>query len=160
VSNNYFFIVAVKTVHKEGPAPLSQVGESIRQKLYSDKLAEVRKAEIAEKIKGLSTLEEMADALGTSVVNAPDLSFSTLAANFDPALVGAAFAAEDGKVCGPVAGGRSTYIVRVNSRSTGSFFTEEDADAQARQKAQYSTQMVLPVMSEIYDVKDNRDKFF
>ncbi len=160
VSNNYFFIVAVKTVHKEGPAPLSQVEQSIRQKLYSDKLAEARKAEIAEKIKGLSTLEEMADALGTSVVNAPDLSFSTLAANFDPALVGAAFAAEEGKVSGPVAGGRSTYIVRVNSRSTGSFFTEEDADAQARQKAQYSTQMVLPVMSEIYDVKDNRDKFF
>ena len=54
----------------------------------------------------------------------------------------------------------ASYIVRVNSREAGSFFTEDDAVLQANQKAQYTTQMVLPVMSRIGDVKDNRERFF
>lgn len=160
VSNNYFFIVAVTAVHKEGAAPLSDVEQGIRQKLYADKLAEAQKAKIAEKIKGLGSLEEMAAALGATVVNEPAFGFSTLASGFDPALMGAAFATEEGKISGPIAGARASYIVRVNSRSVGSFFTEEDAAAQAMQKTQYSTQMVLPVLSQIFEVKDYRDRFF
>ena len=96
-----------------------------------------------------------------NITNEPALSFATAGSRgLDPALAGAAFAAEDGVVTAPVAGGIATYILRVNSRETGSFFTEEDATLQAQQKAQYSTQLILPVMSKIGDVKDNRERFF
>ena len=161
VNNKYFFVAAVKDVHKEGIAPLADVAQSIRQRLYFRKLQEVKTAEVAEKVKGLETLEQMAEALGVAVSNEPALSLSTTASRGnDPALMGAAFTTEEGAVSAPVAGGMATYIVRVNSRETGSFFTDADAALQASQKAQYSTQMVLPVMSRIGEVKDNRERFF
>ena len=160
VNNNYFFIAAVKEIHKEGIAPLSEVAQNIRQRLYFEKLRDVKTAQIAAKIEGLSTLEEMAQALGTTVTNEPAFSLGTTSRGLDPALSGAAFAAEDGVVYGPIAGSFASYLVRVNSRETGSFFTDEDAALQASQKAQYSSQLILPVMSRIGEVKDNRERFF
>ena len=161
VNNNYFFVAAVKEIHKEGVNPLDEVSNGIRQRLYFDKLRDVKTAQVAEKVKGLETLEQMAEELGVSITNEPELSLSaTGARSVDPALSGAACAAADGEVYGPVAGGMASYIVRVNSREAGSFFTEDDAVLQANQKAQYTTQMVLPVMSRIGDVKDNRERFF
>lgn len=161
VNNNYFFVVAVKDVHKEGVKPLDEVSAGIRQRLYYEKLREVKNAQLAEQVKGLETLEAMAEALGQTITNEPALSLSTTGSrSIDPALCGAAGVAAQGEVCGPIAGGIASYILRVNSREAGSFFTEEDATMQAAQKAQYTTQMVLPVMSRIGDVKDNRERFF
>ena len=161
VNNNYFFVAAVKDIHKEGVKPLDEVAAGIRQRLYFDRLRDVKTAQVAEKVKGLETLEQMAEALGAGITSEEALSLSTVGARgIDPALCGAAGAAAEGEIYGPVAGGMASYIVRVNSRETGSFFTEEDATLQANQKAQYTTQMVLPVMSRIGDVKDNRERFF
>ena len=160
VNNNYFFVAAVKEIHKEGVKPLDEVAAGIRQRLYFEKLRDVKTAQVAEKVQGLETLEQMAEALGVSITNEPALSLSTTGRANDPALAGAAGAAVDGEVYGPIAGGMASYIVRVNSREAGSFFTEEDATMQAAQKAQYTTQMVLPVMSRIGEVKDNRERFF
>lgn len=161
VNNNYFFVVAVKDVHKEGVKPLDEVSAGIRQRLYYEKLREVKNAQLAEQVKGLETLEAMAEALGQTITNEPALSLSTTGSrSIDPALCGAAGAAAQGEVCGPIAGGIASYILRVNSREAGNFFTEEDATMQAAQKAQYTTQMVLPVMSRIGEVKDNRERFF
>ena len=161
VNNNYFFVAAVKEIHKEGVKPLDEVAAGIRQRLYFDRLRDVKTAQVAEKVQGLETLEQMAEALGQTITSEPSLSLSTTGARgIDPALCGAAGAAAEGEVYGPVAGGMASYIVRVNSREAGSFFTEEDATMQAAQKAQYTTQMVLPVMSRIGEVKDNRERFF
>ena len=160
MNNNYFFVAAVKEIHKEGVKPLDEVAAGIRQRLYFEKLRDVKTAQVAEKVQGLETLEQMAEALGVSITNEPALSLSTTGRANDPALAGAAGAAVDGEVYGPIAGGMASYIVRVNSREAGSFFTEEDATMQAAQKAQYTTQMVLPVMSRIGEVKDNRERFF
>ena len=161
VNNNYFFVAAVKEIHKEGVKPLDEVAAGIRQRLYFDKQRDVKTAQVAEKVQGLETLEQMAEALGQTITSEPSLSLSTTGARgIDPALCGAAGAAAEGEVYGPVAGGMASYIVRVNSREAGSFFTEEDATMQAAQKAQYTTQMVLPVMSRIGEVKDNRERFF
>ena len=161
VNNNYFFVAAVKEIHKEGVKPLEEVAAGIRQRLYFDKMRDVKTAQVAEQVKGLETLEEMAEALGQTITSESALSLSTTGARgIDPALCGAAGAAVEGEVYGPIAGGIASYIVRVNSRETGSFFTEEDAEMQAAQKAQYTTQMVLPVMSRIGEVKDNRERFF
>ncbi len=160
VNNNYFFVATVKKAYKEGVASLEEVSPSIRQRLYSRKQAEARKAEIAEKIAGKTSLEDIAATLGATVTNEPAMSLSGSYRALDPSLAGAAFTAPEGKICGPVAGDIATYVFRVNSRETGSFFTEADAANEALQKAQYTTQMIIPVMSRIADVKDNRDRFY
>ena len=127
--------------------------------------AEERKAkkaaEIAEQIAGLESLEAVAEALGTTVSTKEGLSFSSMSAQgLDPKFIGAASVAEDGKVCGPVAGNMGVYVYKVTGREAGSFFTEEDAKTRNSQMAQYASQMVVPTMMDDADVKDNRARFF
>ena len=74
--------------------------------------------------------------------------------------IGAASVAEDGKICGPVAGNIGVYVYKVTGRDTGAFFTEDDAKLRDAQMSQYASQMVVPVMMDDADVKDNRARFF
>lgn len=161
VNNNYFFVVANKEVHKEGYAPVEQVASNISNMLYSEKLKEVKKAEVAEKIKGLNDLEAIASALGTVVENRESVSFATMGSvALEPALLGAASKAQEGVITGPVAGQMGTYVFRISDKQTGEFYTGDDARTMAQQKAQYATQYILPVMMENADVVDNRARFF
>ena len=74
--------------------------------------------------------------------------------------IGAASVAPEGQICGPVAGTIGTYVFKVNSREMESFFTEDDAKNAAAQMSSYNSQMILPVMMQEADVKDNRARFF
>ena len=59
-----------------------------------------------------------------------------------------------------VAGSYGTYVLVVNGKEVGAFYTDADADMFAQRKAQYNTQGIIPVMSENGVVKDNRERFF
>ena len=161
VNNNYFFVVTVKEAHKEGFATVQEVAPTIRQQLYAEKLGEKKAAEVAEKIKGLDDLQAIAEALGTTVSTQEDITFASMRGQgLDPAFIGAACAAPEGKICGPVAGTIGTFVFKVTGRDTGAFYTEDDAKNYQAQKNQYMSQMILPVMMEICDVKDNRARFY
>ena len=79
---------------------------------------------------------------------------------YEPAFIGAASSAEQGKIAGPVKGSRGVYVLQVKERTEGSHFTEEDAKAQAAQKVQYESQMIVPVMLEQTGSVDNRERFY
>lgn len=161
VNNNYLFIAAVTGIHKEGTAKLDEVKEVIRQQLYAEKAAEKAAADIAQKIQGINDLQAIADTLHSSVSTGVDVRFASMAGQgLDPKFIGAASVAPEGKICGPVAGTIGTYIFKVNSRDTGAFYTEDDAKNAAAQLNNYSTQMILPVMMQEAEVKDNRARFF
>lgn len=158
VNNNYFFIAAVKAVHEEGYAPVKEVASLINNKLYSDKLQAKTTASVAEKINGKTSMEDIAEAMGTTVEHNEALSLA--ATNVDPALLGAVSAANNGEVYGPVQGSLGVYVVKVADKQTGSFYTEEDAKNFASRKAQYTSQQILGVMADYDKVKDNRERFF
>ena len=161
VDNNYFFVVAVKDAHKEGIAPVSEVASQIKNQLYVDKYAEKRKAEVAEKIAGLTDLEAIAEKLGTAVNTQNDVAFASMnARSLDPKFVGAIAAAPEGKLCGPVAGSIGTYVFKVTGRETGSFYTESDAKNANAQIMNYNIQNIVNVMMQDAGVKDNRARFF
>ena len=161
VNNNYFIVAALKGISKEGYTPVKEVASSIKSVLYSEKAGEKKAAEVAEKIAGLESMEAIAEALGTTVSTKDGVAFSSMTSQgLDPKFIGAASVAEDGKISGPVAGSIGVYVYKVTGRDTGAFYTEEDAKAREAQVAQYTTQMVVPVMSEDADVKDNRARFF
>ena len=161
VDNNYFFVVAVKDAHKEGIAPVEEVAAQIKNQLYSEKYAEKRQAEVAEQIAGLTSLEEIAEKLGTTVSTQNDVAFAALSArNLDPKFVGAIAAAEEGKISGPVAGSIGVYVFQVTGRETGSFYTESDAKNANAQILNYDLQLLTSVMMDDADVKDNRARFF
>jgi peptidyl-prolyl cis-trans isomerase D len=161
VDNNYFFVVAVKNAHKEGIAPVSEVSSQIKSQLYAEKYAEKRQGEVAEQIAGMTDLEAIAEKLGTTVSTQSDVAFAAMSArSLDPKFVGAIAAAPEGKVCGPIAGSLGVYVFQVTGRDTGSFYTESDAKNANAQLLNYTTQMILPVMMQDADVKDNRARFF
>ena len=161
VDNNYFFVVAVKDAHKEGIAPVSEVASQIKNQLYVDKYAEKRKAEVAEKIAGLTDLEAIAEKLGTAVNTQNDVAFASMnARSLDPKFVGAVAAAPEGQLCGPVAGSIGTYVFKVTDRETGSFYTESDAKNANAQIMNYNIQNIVNVMMQDAGVKDNRARFF
>ena len=158
VDNNYFFVVAVKDATKEGYTPVEKVASQIQDKLYSDKIQAVKTKEVAEKIAGATTMEEVAERLGVQVEHRDALSLGST--GVEPALIGAVAAAKDGEIFGPVPGIMGSYVVRVSNRETGSFYTEDDAKALSTQKAQYLSQLILSVMQDYDNVKDNRERFF
>lgn len=161
VNNNYLFVATVTGIHKEGIAKIDEVKEAIRQQLYAQKASEKAAADIAQKIQSISDLQAIADTLHSSVSTGVDVRFASLAGQgLDPKFIGAASVAPEGKICGPVAGTIGTYIFKVNSRDTGSFYTEDDARNAATQMNNYTTQMILPVMMMESDVRDHRARFY
>lgn len=161
VNNNYLFVATVTGIHKEGIAKIDEVKEAIRQQLYAQKASEKAAADIAQKIQGISDLQAIADTLHSSVSTGVDVRFASLAGQgLDPKFIGAASVAPEGNICGPVAGTIGTYIFKVNSRDTGSFYTEDDARNAATQMNNYTTQMILPVMMMESDVRDHRARFY
>ena len=161
VDNNYFIIAALKGIHKEGYTPVEEVAPRISDLLYSKKIGEKKVAEVAAKIEGLTDLEAIAEALGSTVSTKDGVAFSSMSAQgLDPKFIGAASVAEDGKIYGPLAGNIGVYVYKVTGRDTGAFFTEDDAKARDAQMTQYSTQMVVPTMMDDAEVKDNRARFY
>ena len=158
VDNNFFFVVAVKEANKEGYASVKKVANQIYERLYAEKQQAAATAKVREQIAGAASLEEIAERLGVTVEHRDALSLGST--NVEPALVGAISAAKVGEVYGPVAGIMGSYVVRVANKETGTFYSEADAKNLAAQKAQYLSQMILSVMQEYDDVKDNRERFF
>ena len=161
INNNYFIVAALKNIHKEGYTPVNEVSSQISSILYQDKLAEKKAAEVAEKVAGIEDIQAVAEALGATVSTKEGIAFSSMTSQgLDPKFIGAASVAEDGKICGPVAGNIGVYVYKVTGRDTGAFFTEDDAKTRNAQMAQYASQMVVPTMMDDAEVKDNRARFF
>ena len=161
VNNNYFIVAALKGIHKEGYTPVAEVSESIKNILYSEKAIAKKAAEVSEKIAGINDMQAIADALGTTVSTKDGIAFSSMASQgLDPKFIGAASVSEEGKICGPVQGTIGVYVYKVTGRDTGAFFTEDDAKVRDAQMNQYAAQMIVPVMMDVAEVKDNRARFF
>ena len=160
VDNKYFFVVAVKSATKEGYTPVAEVSEMIKNRLYADKYSAKKTADVKAEIEGLNTLEAMAEKLGTTVSHQEDLASSLRSRSEDPKFLGAVSAAKEGVITGPVEGSMGTYIFRVNSRETGEAFTDSDARTNRTQMVGYTAQMIVPLMMDDADVKDNRARFF
>jgi peptidyl-prolyl cis-trans isomerase D len=161
INNNYFVVAAVTGIHEEGYTPVNEVASSIRNILYSKQYAEKKSAEVKESIEGLTDLAAIAEKLGTTVSTKDGVAFSSFTSmGLDPMFIGAAYASEDNVICGPVAGNNGVYVYKVTGRETQSHYTEESAKQHSAQRSQYSSQMVVPVMMDDADVKDNRARFY
>ena len=161
INNNYFVVAAVTGIHEEGYTPVNEVSSSISNILYNKLYAEKKAAEVKESIAGLTDLTAIAEKLGTTVSTKDGVAFSSFSSmGLDPMFIGAAYASEDNVICGPVAGNNGVYVYKVTGRETQSHYTEESAQQHSAQRTQYSAQMILPVMMDDVDVKDNRARFF
>ena len=161
IDNKYYVIAALKGLHKEGYTPVAEVATRIESVLYQEKLAEKKVAEVAEKIQGMTELEAVAEALGTTVSSKEDVTFASFTSSgLDNKFIGAASVAEEGVLNGPVKGNTGVYVYKVTGRSEGAFFTEDDAKNRDMQMNYSALRMLLPVMMDAADVKDNTARFY
>ena len=160
VDNKYYFVAAVTKARKEGYAPLSEVSEDIYNVLALERRLDAAAADVSAKVKGLSTLEEMAEALGTTVSHQSGVSFGSTGGGLDPSFIGAVAAAPKGKICGPVKGQIGVYLFEVLDSEGGAYYTEDDVKLRTTQEAQYRQQYLSTVLAEEADVHDNRARFY
>ena len=161
IDNKYYVVAALKGARKEGYTPVEEVSSRIQSILYQEKLAEKKTAEVAEQIAGLTDLKTVAEVLGTSVSTKEDVTFASFsAAGLDNKFIGAASVAETGALNGPLQGNNGVYVYVVTDRAEGAFFTEQDAKNREMQMSYAAVRMLLPVMMEAADVKDNTARFY
>ncbi|HPH53385.1 MAG TPA: SurA N-terminal domain-containing protein [Bacteroidales bacterium] len=160
VDNKYYFVAAVTSVYKEGVIPLNEIQQDIVYTITAEKQIEKMASTIGEQIEGCTTMEQVAEALGTTVSHQDGITFGTTLQQLDPKFIGAVASAQPGVISGPVAGDIGVYVFQVIDRQTGTFYTEGDVQKALSRKSAYQTQLLQQVMSEIVEIKDNRARFF
>ena len=160
VNKDYFVVAVLTSINKEGYKSLKELTPYIKDVLYREKLADNKAKEVAEKINGLTDMNAIAEALGTTVSTKDKITFSSLTSQgLDPAFIGAVTSAEVGKISAPVKGSYGIYVFNVTAKETGAFYTEDDANAKTQQMNQYLAQMLLASMNDAV-VTDNRARFY
>ena len=133
----------------------------IENVLYTEKRNANKCAQVASQIAGLSSIDEIAKTLSVEPTSRKDISFSPMSAPaVEPAVLGAILKTQIGTVSGAIQGTRGIYVVKVDNKVNGSFYTEDDAKRFTTQKTQYSSQLILPVMQDAADVVDERARYF
>ena len=160
VDNKYYFVAAVTAIHKEGTSSVSEVSQQIASILSVRNQLDEKFNELSPKVAQATSLEALAEELGTTVSHANGVSFASLSQSaIEPALVGAASSAEEGKL-GIVKGQIGVYIYKVSNRQKGSFYSESDAATAAKRSAQYQSSLATREITDKADVKDHRSRFF
>ena len=161
IDNKYYVVAALKGIHKEGFSPVEEVASRIKSVLYQEKLAAKKTEEVAQKVAGLTDLAAVAEALGTTVSSKEGVTFASFTSTgLDNKFIGAASVAEVGALNGPLQGNTGVYVYTVTDRSEGAFFTEDDAVNREQQMNGTAVQMLLPVMMDEAEVKDNTARFY
>jgi len=99
--------------------------DDIKEILEKDKKADMKLAEITEKVKGLDDIDLIADELGVEVSSKENVAFASN--DLDPRFAGALSVAEEGIVNVPFKGSNGIYIYKVNKISKGEYYTDGDA---------------------------------
>jgi peptidyl-prolyl cis-trans isomerase D len=164
LNNEYFLVAAVTEVREAGIAPFEQVRVDIEQTVRREKQAEVYAQRIKEAMDGAPDLETVAEKLKVSVEKAPDVSFGNAAITgigTEPKLSGAIAAAPVNTLSGPVKGINGVYAFTVDTRETGSAYTEEDEKMNRRlDYTQYRMFDFISVLEKTNKVEDWRYRYF
>ena len=161
VDNKYFFVVGLKAIHEEGFAPYAEIAPTIKSYLMMQKKGEKVAAETKAQVEGASTIEAVAEKLGTTVSSQSGIAFSSLTSQqLDPKFIGAIAGAAENTLVGPVVGEIGVYYFTIKGKETGAFYTEDDAKERNRQIFTAVENVVPVILLEKAGVKDQRYKFF
>ena len=159
IDGNYVVATIVEERDEEY-ATVQQVAAEIADQLrYKAKTAYV-----AEQVKGLSTIEQVAEKLGGEIVEVDDVNFNSYYINglgVEPKLVGAITKAEVGQLSAPIEGATAVYLFNVTDKSDSETVTEESEKVRIdANNVSYLSERLNQAIFEQSDVTDNRVKFF
>ena len=159
VPNVGHVIVKLKKVNEEGLMAVDQARLSIEPKLKNQKKAELIKA----KMKGAS-LAAIAQASGTTVQNAVDLTAENAVlpgAGFEQKVVGTAFALAANKVSAPIEGNSGVYVIQSKSVTKAPAITDyKPYVAKLSGQSASAPGRVIGALKSDADIEDNRQLFY
>ncbi len=154
------YVVAVLTqVNEDEYRPLSEVETELRLKATNNAKAEMLKKEMAE----ATSLEQAAEKFNTTVQTANGVTFGSYRfgnVGAEPAVIGTAFAMEEGKVSQPIQGNAGVYMIVAGAKTTAE--GEMDKDAEIRQlnnRYSYLNYQIISYVEDNTEVTDNRFNF-
>ena len=161
VDNKYFFVVALTNIHPDGYAALNEVYTDVENFLKMEKKGQKVAEETKAAIAGASTIEAVAEKLGTTVSNQSGMAFSSLTSQqLDPKFIGAVAGSPENTLVGPVVGDIGVYYFTIKGKEVGAFYTEDDAKARNSQMFTSISQVIPVILTEGAEIKDERYKFF
>ena len=154
------YVVAVLTqVNEDEYRPLSEVETELRLKATNNAKAEMLKKEMAE----ATSLEQAAEKFNTTVQTANGVTFGSYRfgnVGAEPAVIGTAFAMEEGKASQPIQGNAGVYMIVAGAKTTAE--GEMDKDAEIRQlnnRYGYLNYQIISYVEDNTEVTDNRFNF-
>ena len=161
----FLIAAAVEGELKEGFRPLKDVSDILKRELINEK----KGATVVEalKVKNLSSLDDYATAMNSSVQNVKFVTFATpriTGIGIDPTVNVKAVSTEAGKITPPFAGKNGVYVLSVTAKNTSDQKYDE-----AAQKQQLNMQNSYKVMQMIQSnrllkdkatIEDNRSRFY
>lgn len=156
-----YFVVGLAKAHEAGIAKIEEVSSSIENIIYNKKRSEKACADIAAKIEGCTSIEDVAAKLQEPLSSKDYVTFaSTGSRENEPAFVGAVAALEQGVVSAPVAGRYGTYVIVVDKRETLATVGETEAKDYVMRQNYESASKIVDQMLKMTDSEDNRAHFF
>ena len=155
-----FLVLGVTAKHEKGFASEKELAAQIRQILAFEKQGQKVAEEAKKSVEGASTIEQVAEKLGSTVSNRSGISFASVSQQLDPKFVGAISAAKENSLVGPVVGNFGVYYFVVKNKEVGEFYTESDVKQRKAQEFAYISRIIPNIMSSKVDISDNRGKFF
>ena len=158
------FVIALLTGKTEkGDAPLATVKNEIKRELLKEKKADMLIADIKNKEKGVTSLQQLADKLDVKVLSADGISFvdqQVTGAGIEPALVALAVYSKKGEVSVPVKGNNGVFVVEVKSESTVDIDPLMER-SQIQQAINYKVDYrIFDALKNSAEITDNRIRFY
>jgi peptidyl-prolyl cis-trans isomerase D len=158
VANVGHVIATVKNIDDSGLVTLTQARPFVESILKNKKKAELIKAKMTG-----SSIEAIAKAAGTTVLQATDVTMENpmlTGVGLEPKVVGNAFALAASKLSAPIEGNTGVYVVK-NISTVKAAALKDHAPYVAKLKAQSAGDVnrVLPALKDNAEIEDNRQDF-
>jgi peptidyl-prolyl cis-trans isomerase D len=158
VANVGHVIARVKNIDDSGMVGLTQAKPYVEPILKNKKKAELIKAKMTG-----STIEAIAKAAGSTVLQATDVTMENpmlTGVGQEPKVVGSAFALEANKLSAPIEGNTGVYVVKNVSTVKAPALKDLSAYvAKLKAQAAGDVNRVLPALKDNATIEDNRKQF-
>ncbi|MFL2569309.1 MAG: peptidylprolyl isomerase [Flavobacteriales bacterium] len=158
---NKIVVATLTSIKKEGLKDVEDVRAEVETLVRNQKKSE----RLMEELSGYSFLDEISSNYGSTINTAEGLNFSsTQVPNLgdQPAFVGAAFAVEEGQVSGVFSSKNAVFALKVDkviAAAENTDFSNVKNSIVNSLKSRSSFQ-AYQALVELFDVKDNRAKFY
>lgn len=159
------FVVAVVTgVREKGIAPLEQVKSDVEYLVKREKKGEILAKKMSDALSGVSSIDQLAQKLGTQPADANDIAFSSYIVpnvGIEPALIAAATSVKPNVVSKPVIGMNGVYVIQQTGKTVDPAFSLESEKVRINSmNAQRAVYQAYEVFRKAADITDNRYRFY